>query len=156
MFPGRSPANPPCLQPDGMAYFVEKCSFDGISEDTSKALLCSVETSTLCTYRRHWKRFATWFNSEGHRGNLNPSIICNYLLHMCNKSTSTSALNSIRSAISFFTLDKLSLSEAPSIKKLFKYFYKIKPLKPRYSTFWPVSQLLEFLKTWHPMASLSL
>ena len=40
--------------------------------------------------------------------------------------------------------------------RLFKYFYKERPLKARYSTFWPVEKLLNFLKTWHPIHSLSL
>ena len=40
--------------------------------------------------------------------------------------------------------------------RLFKYFYKVRPLKARYSTFWPVEKLLNFLKTWHPIDSLSL
>ena len=40
--------------------------------------------------------------------------------------------------------------------KLFKYFYKEKPLKPKYFTFWPVKDLLNFLSELHPPSELSL
>ena len=65
-------------------------------------------------------------------------------------------MNSVRSAISFFTLDKFSLSEDVYIKRLFKFFYKERPLRPKYTTFWPVATLLDYLKTLHPMEELSL
>ena len=42
------------------------------------------------------------------------------------------------------------------MKKLFKFFYNKKPLKPKYSTFWPVSKLLDHLKSWYPIETLDL
>ena len=42
------------------------------------------------------------------------------------------------------------------MKRLFKYYHLKKPIRPKYNTFWPVSQLLEFLKKWHPIESLSM
>ena len=42
------------------------------------------------------------------------------------------------------------------IKKLFKSFFRTNPLKPRYSTFWPVKKLLDYLRTLHPIDDLSL
>ena len=62
----------------------------------------------------------------------------------------------MRSSINFFTLNSLDLENNVFIKRLFKYFYQVKPLKARYSTYWPVSKLLNFLKSWHPENSLSL
>ena len=62
----------------------------------------------------------------------------------------------MRSAINFFTLSVLDLENSVVIKKLFKFFYQQRPLRPRYSTFWPVEQLLNFLKSWFPLDDLSL
>ena len=73
-----------------------------------------------------------------------------------NSGTSTSSVNTIRSAINFFTLSYLDLENNIFMKRLFKYFYKERPLKPRYTTFWPVDKLLNFLKSWHPFSELSL
>lgn len=62
----------------------------------------------------------------------------------------------MRSSINFFTLNSLNLEDNILIKKLFRYFFNLRPIKPKYTTFWPVSKLLEFLKTWFPIDSLEL
>ena len=62
----------------------------------------------------------------------------------------------MRSAINFFTINQLQLEIDPFIKRVFKYFYQNKPLRPRYDSFWPVDKLLSFLKSWHPKEELSL
>ena len=65
-------------------------------------------------------------------------------------------MNTIRSSINFFTLSTLDLENNIVMKKLFRFFFKSRPLKPRYSTFWSVDKVLDFLKTLHPPHSLSL
>ena len=65
-------------------------------------------------------------------------------------------MNTMRSAINFFTLSSLDLENNILIKKLFKTFYQTRPIRARYSSFWSVAKLLAFLKSWHPMSSLSL
>ena len=62
----------------------------------------------------------------------------------------------MRSSINFFTLNTLDLDENMFVQRLFKYFYKNRPLRPRYNTFWPVSKLLDVLKTWFPIETLDL
>lgn len=42
------------------------------------------------------------------------------------------------------------------VKRLFKNFYQTRPIRPKYLTYWPVEQLLDFLKKWHPLENLSL
>ena len=71
-------------------------------------------------------------------------------------SYSSSSVNLARSAISFFSLDIFKIGDNPIVSRLFKYFYNNRPLRPRYFTYWPVSQLLEFLAKWHPIHTLSL
>ena len=97
-----------------------------------------------------------WIRKRKHIPNISPILVASYLLHRFKNGSSTSSINSIRSAINFFTLSVLDLENSLIIKKLFKYFYKQRPLCPRYTTFWPVEQLLNFLKSWFPLDSLSL
>ena len=87
---------------------------------------------------------------------LSANLICDYLISKFDEGSSSGTLNSIRSAINFFTLNFLDLEENIFCKRLFKSFYKRRPLKPRYTTFWPVSQLLEYLRSLHPPQDLSL
>ena len=65
-------------------------------------------------------------------------------------------MNNIRSATNFFSLETLSLGEDTFFKRLFCYYYLNSPIKPRYTTFWPVSKLFDFLKLWRPIRDLSL
>ena len=66
-------------------------------------------------------------------------------------------LNSIRSAISFFTQHSmLQLGSNITVTRLFKYFYRERPMMPRYLVTWDVGKLLNFLAQWHPADSLTL
>lgn len=83
-------------------------------------------------------------------------LICEFLLNLFKKGSSTSSLNIARSAITFFSLNLLNISENLILKRLFKYFFQNRPLRPRHLVFWPVSQLLNFLSEWHPIHNLSM
>ena len=83
-------------------------------------------------------------------------MICSFLLFLFNKGYSSSSLNIARSSISFFSLDLFNLSDDPVITRLFKYFYNVRPLRPKYFTYWPVSKLLNFLAEWHPSDTLTM
>ena len=150
------PAEPPVIPSCGMAYLREVCSSRGLPSPLSKAMLASVNSSTLKSYRRLWTDFASWIDNKQSRPHLTPPLVCEFLYFKFCDGSSTSSMNSFRSAINFFTLNSLDLENNIFMKRLFKYFYQARPLRPRYSTFWPVSKLLNFLKSWHPMESLSL
>jgi hypothetical protein len=83
-------------------------------------------------------------------------LICDFLLGLFKSGTSTSSLNVARSAISFFSLNLLDITNNPILGRLFKYFYNTRPLRPRYLTYWPVAKLLNFLSEWHPIHNLTL
>ena len=53
----------------------------------------------------------------------------------------------MKSEIYFFTLNSLDLQINVFVKRIFKYFYKERPLKPKYFTFWQVLKLLDLLKS---------
>ena len=42
------------------------------------------------------------------------------------------------------------------MKKLLRFFYRRRPLRPKHATFWPVSKLLNFLNSWFSLEDLSL
>ena len=66
-------------------------------------------------------------------------------------------MNSARSALSFFVGNSsLDLANDPTVLKLFKYFYRLRPKKAKYVVYWPVSNLLNFLKSLYPIETLSL
>ena len=66
-------------------------------------------------------------------------------------------LNSVRSAISFFTQhSSLNLGTDITVSRLFRYFYRERPMLPRYLITWDVGKLLNFLAQWHPANTLSL
>ena len=79
------------------------------------------------------------------------------MVYLFNQGYSSSSLNSARSALSFFAGNSsLDLSNDPTINKLFKYFYRTRPKKAKYFVYWPVQNLLNYLKSLYPLGSLSL
>ena len=73
------------------------------------------------------------------------------------KKYSGEALNTFRSAISFFVkLDLPDLGSHIAVSRLFSFFYKQRPSFPRYVVTWDVGKVLNFLARWHPPSSLSL
>ena len=154
--PDRLPADKTQFLPDGVAHFKLLCQGRGLSQVVSEALLRSINPASLKSYCRHWTPFVTWLNSKKPRPHFSSVIICEYLLSKFNKNLSISTINSIRSAIGFFTLNALDLENDILSKRLFKHFYQIRPSQPKYSTFWPVSKVLDLLKAWHPPSSLTL
>ena len=84
-------------------------------------------------------------------------LVCRYLLYLFNLGTKSGTLNSIRSAISFFTQhSSLQLGSDITVSRLFKFFYRERPMMPRYLVTWDVGKLLKFLAQWHPAKDISL
>ena len=75
---------------------------------------------------------------------------------MFKEGYNSNTLNSFRSAINFFSSKEVSLGDNPYISQLFRSFYKLKPIKCKYQSFWCVDQVLEFLSAWHPQSQLTL
>lgn len=83
-------------------------------------------------------------------------MISDFLIDLHRKGCSTSTLNSVRSALSFFFEKNLNLGEDPVICRLFRAFYKLNPSKPKYLVYWPVEKVLNLLQSWHPAKTLDL
>ena len=61
----------------------------------------------------------------------------------------------VRSSLSFFLKWFFDVGEDYRIKRLFRYFWRRRPVFPRYLITWDISKVLNFLATWHPAQSLS-
>ena len=76
---------------------------------------------------------------------------------MFNLGTRSAVLNSVRSALSFFTQNSsLDLGNNAVVARCFKSFYRMRPEFPRYSVTWDVGKVLNFLAGWHPPQDLSM
>ena len=84
------------------------------------------------------------------------NFVCDFLRFLFDNGASSSSVNSARSALSFFLTYDLNVGSDVIISRLFKYFYKEKPMRPKYFTFWSVKDLLSFLSDLHPSSQLSL
>ena len=96
-------------------------------------------------------------------GCITVNVICEYLLFLFGSKTpsgndySGGALNKIRSSLSFFLqYDIPRLGYEMPVVRLFNYFYKQRPVFPRYLVTWDVGLVLRFLAQWHPKDSLTL
>ena len=78
------------------------------------------------------------------------------MLSLYNEGATSSSLNSARSALSFFLSYEFNLKDDITITRLFKFFYKKRPLRAKYFTFWPVKSLLDYLAKLHPPSNLNL
>ena len=84
--------------------------------------------------------------------------ILNFLAMKYEDGGSYQTVNGFRSAISKYHvgINSTQVGNLPSVRRLVKGVFQENPPLPRYSKFWDVSQLLEFLKTLHPPSSLSI
>ena len=83
-------------------------------------------------------------------------MICHFLLSLYEKGYSSNSLNVACSSSSFFLSYYLDIAMDSRVIRLFKYFYRSRPTRPKYVTFWPIAQLLNFLAEWHPIHDLTL
>ena len=55
-----------------------------------------------------------------------------------------------------FTFKEFLLGDNPTVSRLFKSFYKLRPLQARYATFWVIEKVLDKLIYWQLISSLKL
>ena len=118
-------------------------------------MLESVAEKTLGSYRQRWKHFVLWAFRKRDPCAISVPLIADYLIHLFSEGYQTGTINTARSAINFFTLNEIPEDDIV-IRKIFKYFFRYRPIVPKYPTFWPVSKVLSLLEKWHPASSLPL
>ena len=142
----------------GVAYWFRACSEVGISREIAKCELKSFAQDTLVGYQKHWRGFSSWGSAEQiNYSSFNVNDVCKYLNFKFNEGTKSATLNTIRSALSFFTQNSIiSLAKDPNVSRLFRYFYRCRPSFSRYTVTWDVGKVLRFLAKWHPPENLSM
>lgn len=80
--------------------------------------------------------------------------IIKFLNHLFKKGASYSTLNTARSTISLISLHDINKNGL--ISRFLKGVYKQRPIKPKYSTTWDVSPVLNYLEKQHPLKELKL
>lgn len=123
-----------------------------ISLDT---MLASLSSNTLRQYEVSYKIW--WiFCIDNDIDPLCASVpkVMQFLSIQFDKGASYGTLNSHKSALSLLIGSRIGNDER--IKRLIKGFYKSRPPKPRYSSTWDPTIVLNTLRTWHPCDSLTL
>ena len=107
--PGRELPNAQGLPSSGVDYWLQSCRAHGLSEGVAICGLRSVVRKTLVSYQRCWARFSSWYNKwQGNYSAVTVADVCEFLLFLFNsgsaagKSYTSDALNTFRSALSFF------------------------------------------------------
>ena len=130
----------------------------GISQDIILRLVGDVEPSTIEKYQCYWSRFADWCNGrQVNCGNLSVNSLCKYLVVVFDEGLSASTLKFVRSALAFFLSEShREIVEHRIVSRLLKSFEKLRPTIPRYVVTWDFNIVLLFLRSWHPIARLTL
>ena len=136
---------------------LESKSIYGKSADI---ILSSWRTGTQKQYTTHINK---WLKSCGEKqvDPLYPSIadIISFLTGLYEQDLSYSSLNTAQSALSsMITIDSMALGSHPIVARFLKGVYNLRPPMPRYKQMilWDVSVVLQYLKTLHPLRSLTL
>ena len=86
----------------------------------------------------------SWTYRKRLQSEISVAMIADFSINLYNEGYETGTINSARSAINFYTLNEILDDNDKIIKKIFKYFYKMRPIIPKHKTFWPVSKLQKF------------
>ena len=147
------------LQAGCMAHFRAKLAKEGFSQKVSDILLSSWRKKTASQYESAWKAWSGWCSER----EINPfsttlEIIFEFLADLFHKGFKFRTLGVYRSAISsnHETVDGFVIGKHPMMGKFMKGVFSLRPPEPKYFVTWDVRQVLDFLKTWSPVESLSL
>ncbi|XP_063975163.1 uncharacterized protein LOC135161489 [Diachasmimorpha longicaudata] len=127
----------------------------GIQGESAELFEKSITTSTRKQYEsglRAWWNFSYENNLDVY-DTKTPQII-DFLHKMFKKGASYSSLNTTRSAISLISIN--NINNDGMISGFFKSVFKERPTKPKYTTTWDVSPVLDFLEKLAPFKQLKL
>ena len=147
------------LQAGCMAHFSAKLAKEGFSQKVSDILLSSWRKKTASQYESAWKAWSGWCSErEINRFSTTLENILEFLADLFYKGFKFHTLGVYRSAIfsNHETVDGFVIGKHPMMAKFMKGVFSLRPPEPKYFVTWDVRQVLDFLKTWSPVESLSL
>ena len=131
----------------------------GLSEQATSLIIHSWRVKTNRSYDSLFKRWNRWCrerNSDPISGPV--SEVANFLASLFQEGYQYSSVNAYRSAISSVhdRVDGVTVGQHPTIVRLVKGIFNVRPPVPRYSTTWDVQQVLNFLEAAGEPANASL
>ena len=151
-----NPSGPPNTTPSQrtrsptgrMAYLRESCEAGSLSEEASKLLMASWRNKSQSTYNSLFHKWERWCNQRNRSPIHGPvGDIANFLAELFQEGYSYSSLNSYRSAISSVheRIEGMSIGQHPTVVRILKGAFNIRPPQPRYTSTWRVSQVVQWL-----------
>ncbi|CAD6224844.1 GSCOCG00005581001-RA-CDS, partial [Cotesia congregata] len=131
--------------PDGRELIRTAFLRKGLNEKSAEIMADSIASSTLKQYQSTFKLWID-FAKKNNINVLEASVpeVISFLTKRFEEGASYSTLNTTRSAIALISGSDLSSDEL--LSRFLKGVYRKKPTKPRYSSTWDVSPVLEYLK----------
>ena len=126
----------------------ERYSGQGLSEQATKLILSSWRAKTNKSYDSLFGRWDRWCSERGSDPFSGPvSEVANFLASLFQEGYQYNSVNAYRSAISSVheKIDGLPVGQHPTITRLVKGLFNVRPPLPRYSSTWDVQRVLNYL-----------
>lgn len=127
--------------------------------EASEPMLASWRIKSSQSYESHFGKWASWYSEQG-RDPVSGLIadVANFLAYLHEEGYQFRSLNTFRSAISSVhdTVDEMEVGKHPTICRLLKGAYHIRPPLPRYTSMRVLQVVLCYIEDLGPSASLSL
>ena len=142
-----------------MACLRESYTSRGFSHQASDLMLASWSDKTNANYGSSFAKWAGWCQ-QWNRDLLSRPIedIVNFLAGLFLEGYQYQSLNAYRSAISSThdNVDGVNVGSHPGMTRLLKGAFHSRPPQPRYSSFWDVGLVIQYLRRLGPNRELSL
>ena len=118
-------------------------------------LVASISQSTLKQYESSLRQWWLFCETEGHNFyKPDRNVIIRFLTKCFKDGASYSSLNTMRSAISLISINKIG--DDLLISRFFRGVFKLRPSRPKYTQTWDVSIVLSYLRSLVPLQGLAL
>jgi len=134
---------------DRLAYLRQSYASRGISPQGSDLMLASWRDKTNSNYGSSFSKWASWCQQRGRDPLTGPiEDVVNFLAKLHSEGYKYQSLNAYRSAISSTHeyVDGISVGSHPTVSRLLQGAFNSRPPQPRYSSFWDVGVVLQYIK----------
>ena len=131
-----------------MAYIRRSCKAGNLSDEATQLLMASWRSKSQSSYNSLFHKWEGWCSQRKRNPIFGPvEDVANFLAYLFEKGYSYSSLNSYRSAISSVheRVEGVPVGQHPTVTRILKGAYNIRPPKPRYKETWKVSQVIQWL-----------
>eukprot|EP00117_Sycon_ciliatum_P008008 scpid18224/ scgid10901/ len=154
-----SPIDGQCPAPLGrVAHLRHSYSMSGFSAAVSDLLVASWRTNTSRHYDSAWALWSRWC-AQRSIDPLRPALtrVLEFLSDQFQDGRAFRTISGYRSALSTMLppVDGTSVGSHPTVVRLLRGAYNLRPPAPRYTFTWDVQLVLDFLRSWPDVSDLS-